>query len=137
MGERRRNTTVLKDRKESYKHASAKTVLAEWLSEKYEVKIEAKFDNDGWKFIVDVVTYTNGHIQAFYEVTHKHPVDAKKLGRLQYYCMNNNLDIFCHEIDADWILSQIDRPERLVKFSYDLSSNCDVVPDYELHRQER
>ena len=127
MGEGRCQSTVLKDRKESYKHAAAKTVLAEWLAEDYEVKTEVKFDNDGWKFIVDVVTYTNGHIQAFYEVVHQHPVDAVKLGRLQYYCMVNRLNILCHEIDAEWILRQIAKPERFVKFTYDLNANDETI----------
>jgi hypothetical protein len=127
MGEGRGQSTVLKDRKESYKHAAAKTVLAEWLAEDYEVKTEVKFDNDGWKFIVDVVTYTNGHIQTFYEVVHQHPVDAVKLGRLQYYCMVNRLNILCHEIDAEWILRQIAKPEIFVKFTYDLNANDETI----------
>lgn len=120
MGTKRGNP-VLKGNKESYKHYAAKKVLTDWLSDEYEARPEIEFENDGWKFIVDVVTYIDGHIQAFYEVVHKHPVDDKKLGRLQYYCMNNGLDIFCHEIDAEWILLQVERPDKLVKFTYDLS----------------
>ena len=134
MGEGRKYTAVLKGNKESYKHASAKMILKEWLSDQFDVKIEVEFENDGWKFMVDIVTYTDGHIQAFYEVTHKHPVDYKKLGRLQYYCMNNNLDILLHEIDADWILSQVSKPDRLVKFSYDLGAR--IIYDYEKHREQ-
>lgn len=122
MGNGRENSAVLKSKEESYKHASAKLILKEWLSNDFEARSEVKFDNDGWRFISDVVTYTDGHIQAFYEVVHRHPVDAKKLSRLQYYCMMNHLDILCHEVDAEWILLQVDKPDRLVEFTYDLSA---------------
>lgn len=120
MGREKRQP-VLRPGKESYMHRAAKAVLKTWLQDDYEVRTEAEFDIDGWKFVSDIATFTDGHLQAFYEVTHRHPVDAKKLGRMQHYCFANNLDIFCHEIDASWILSQVGKPESLVKFSFDLS----------------
>jgi hypothetical protein len=106
---------------ESYKHKAAKEVLAGWLKDDFDVIPEVELSIDGWAFIVDLVTYRNGHIQAFYEVTHTHPVDARKLCRMQHYCWMNYLDIFCHEVDAEWILRQVTKPDMLVKFTFELN----------------
>jgi len=69
--------------KESYKHKKAKDVLAEWLSEDYEVHIEMPFKNYGFR--PDVTTSLNSQIQAFYEVVHKSDISGKKIGMMQYY----------------------------------------------------
>lgn len=121
MGKRRQYTSILKDDKESYKHLYGKAVLAQWLSKRFETHIEVRFENNNWPFIVDVVTFIEGHIQGFYEVVHKHPIDYLKLARMQDYSMRNNLDILCHEVDAEWILIQIDEPDKLIEFVFDLS----------------
>jgi len=105
---------------ESYKHRAAKEVLASWLKSDFDVKKESEFVADGWKFIPDIAVFREGHVQAFYEVVHKHPVDAKKLGRMQYYCFYNNINLLCHEVDAEWILRQTQKPENIVKFTFEL-----------------
>lgn len=119
MGKRRKYTAVLKDDKESYKHAHAKAVLMEWLGS--DARQEVEFINGGWRFIVDVVDYAEGHIQAFYEVTHTHPVDGLKLAKMQYYCYVNNLDVPCYEVEAEYILRQVEKPEKIEKFTYELN----------------
>lgn len=106
---------------ESYKHKAAKEVLVSWFADDFEVSTEMKFESDGWVFYPDVTLLKDGHIQAFYEIVHKHPLDAKKLSRMMHYCWINKLDIFCHEVDAEWILLQVEKPENIVKFSFDLS----------------
>jgi len=116
MGKKRQRAVL-----ESYKHRAAIDVLAEWLADEYEVRFEEEFDIDGWKFYPDISVYTEDHLQAFYEVTHSHPVDARKLCRMQHYCWMNYLDIFCHEVDAEWILRQVSKPELLVKFTFELN----------------
>lgn len=122
MGERREHTTFLK--KESYKHKSAKDVLRLWLEENgLEVRTEVELEVEGWRFFPDLVAYKDGHIQAFYEVVHTHPVDWKKLSRMQHYCWHNKLEIMLYEVDAEWILRQIQKPEKIVRFTFDLNMN--------------
>jgi hypothetical protein len=45
---------------ESYKHSSAKRVLASWLSETYTVRVEEFFGQGSYVFSPDVTTYTGG-----------------------------------------------------------------------------
>mgnify|MGYP000852413406 CR=1 FL=1 len=109
---------------ESYKHRAAKWVLKTWLQDRgFEVKTEEMFDVDGWKFYPDITIYLDNQIQAFYEVVHTHPVDWKKLSCMQHYCWNNKLEILMHEVDAEWILRQIESPERILCFTFDLNMN--------------
>jgi len=115
----KREFTIL----ESYKHKFAKAALMEWLQPEFTVKDEVPFTVDGWKFIVDVVSYTDGFVQAFYEIVNSHPLDGRKLGRMQHYCYNNDLNIICHEVDAEWILRQVKKPESLVEFAFDLNTD--------------
>jgi len=106
---------------ESYKHRFAKNILREWLSRKFIAKREQKFGSGSFVFRPDVTTFSDGHIQAFYEVSHKNEINAIKLAKMQYYCYLNNLDILMHEVDADWILNQVDEPEKIESFTFDLS----------------
>lgn len=109
---------------ESYKHKAAKLVLGEWLLDEYdEVRYEEKFKIDTWSFYPDVTVYNNGHLQAIYEVTHTHPVDAKKLARIQSYCYRNGNDILLHEVDAEWILRQVCKPDMIIKFTFETVIN--------------
>ncbi len=109
---------------ESYKHRAAKLVLRLWLEENgLDVKSEVELDVEGWKFYPDLVAYKDGHIQAVYEVVHTHPVDWRKLSRMQHYCWHNKLDLLLHEVDAEWILRQIEKPESLLMFTFDLNMN--------------
>ena len=120
MGRDKRKLPVLS--KESYKHKLAKDLLKEWLSSKFDVRSEMKFGRGKWKFIPDITTLTDGHIQAFYEITHLHPVDAKKLAKMQYYCYVNKLDLLLHEVDAEWVMCQTEVPEFIENFTFDLSA---------------
>lgn len=99
--------------KESYKHRSAKAILRNWLSKDFTAHTEVNFVD----FVPDVVTYENNHIQAFYEVVHTSDISGKKIGAMQYFCYVNNLDIFLHVVDAEYILKQCDPPEKIEKLS--------------------
>jgi hypothetical protein len=122
MGTERRRSVL-----ESYMHKMAKEVLKTWLiADNFEVRPEVELEIDGWKFYPDLTTYIDGHIQAFYEVVHKHPVTAKKLSRMQHYCWNNHLAILCHEVDAEWILLQVEKPERIIEFIFDLNPKTEI-----------
>jgi hypothetical protein len=112
---------------ESYKHRAAKVVLKSWLEAGgFEVRTEVELNIDGWKFYPDLVTYIDGHIQAFYEIVHRHPVDGRKLSRMQHYCWDNHLEILCHEVDAEWVLLQVEKPERIVEFIFDLNPKTKI-----------
>ncbi len=95
--------------KESYKHKSAKDVLSKWLSIDYVVRSEVSFDG----FRPDLTTYKNDQIQAFYEVVHTSDITGKTIGLMQYFCYVNNLDILLHVIDAEYILRQCEKPEKI------------------------
>lgn len=127
MGKRREHTSVLKDDNESYKHALAKGVLKSWLAEDFEVLDEVKFICEDWIFISDIATFLNGHLQALYEVTHTHEIDGIKVMKMHDYCYRNGLDIYCHEVDAEWIMKQTKKPDIIQKITYDFT-------DYDKHR---
>lgn len=120
MDKRKRNSTILS--KESYKHKLAKVVLMEWLGKKFHCEPEIKLGKGAFTFIPDVTTFTDGHIQAFYEVTHLHPADCMKLAKMQYYCYENKIDLLLHEVDAEWIMNQTKEPEYIENFTFDLSA---------------
>ena len=105
---------------ESYKHKAAKEVLAQWLSSDYTVKPEQFFGEGTWVFSPDITTFTEGQIDAFWEVVHTHEIDGRKLGKMQYFCYVNEQEIQCHEVEAEWILSQTDKPRSIKKFTYTL-----------------
>ncbi|TRZ80532.1 hypothetical protein D4R86_04230 [bacterium] len=95
---------------ESYLHHEAVKILRRWVKGKREVR----FDVDGYPvFVADIATYTDGIIQRIYEVTYKHPVDGKKLGRIQYWCYLNMTPLMVFEIDAEYILKQIKKPDSI------------------------
>ena len=112
-----KNTTFL----ESYKHRAAKAVLAMWLKDSGDVKVEQYFGDGDFTFKPDITTFTEGYVDAFWEVVHTHDMDGKKLLKMQDYCYNTSQDILCHEVDAEWILCQTDKPDRIPKITYTLS----------------
>lgn len=64
--------------------------------------------------IFDVAIQHKGYIHIAFEVVHKNPVDARKLERLREIQQANDLDGFTvYEIDAEWILRQVNPPKRL------------------------
>jgi len=113
--------------KESYKHKFAKAILMDWLKDKFKVVPELELGKDKWKFIPDITTLTDGHIQSFYEITHLHPVDSKKLAKMQYYCYVNKVDLLLHEVDAEWIMDQTEKPEYIENFTFDLSPKIETL----------
>jgi hypothetical protein len=102
--------------KESYKHKKAKEVLADWLSSDYKVQVEKEFKNYGYPFRPDISVYTEGQLQAFYEVVHTSEVHGKTLARMEYYCMVNNIELFLYEVQAEYILTQCEKPEKIIPY---------------------
>lgn len=99
--------------KESYKHRKAKDVLSNWLSSDFTVHTEVAFDG----FRPDITTYKDNQIEAFYEVEHKNEISGKTIDRMQYFCAVNNLELFLHVVDAEYILCQCEKPEKIEKLS--------------------
>jgi len=95
-------------KKESFKHKAAKELLKTWLDPIFEVKPEQEFGS----FQPDLSIYSGTRLDAFYEVTHTHPLHGKKLGLMQYWSELNNIHIPVFEIEAEWILRQCEKPER-------------------------
>ena len=99
--------------KESYKHKSAKKVLSQWLASDYVVHTEVVFEG----FRPDITCYKDDHIQAFYEVEHKNEISGKTIGMMQYFCYLNNIELLLHVVDAGYILTQCEKPERISKLT--------------------
>lgn len=104
---------------ESFKHNFAKRLLARWLRYEYKTRTEVKFYNGGRiYFIADIVCYDKGEPFAIYEITHKHSIDFRKLSRIQQWSYRNGIQLQVYEVQAEWILSQIQRPKRLRYIDY-------------------
>jgi hypothetical protein len=106
--------------KESYKHKKAKEVLADWLKSDYDVKVEQTFKNGGYPFRPDITVYAGGQLQAFYEVVHKSDPSGKTIGRMQMSCYMNHTEVFLHLVDAEYILCQCEKPEKIEKMTCQL-----------------
>ena len=106
--------------KESYKHRAAKSVLADWLRSDYQVKIEQPFDNCGYPFRPDISCYAGGYLQAFYEVVHKSDPSGKTIGRMQMYCYMNNTEVLLHVVDAEYIMRQCEKPDKIESLTCEL-----------------
>ena len=91
-------------------HRSAVRILADWTGGKKE----KKFLMDGkYYFVPDVTVLKNKVPIILYEVVYKHGLNGKKLGRMQYWCYRNAIDMKVCEVSAHWILSQIEKPEEI------------------------
>ena len=106
--------------KESFKHKKAKEVLSDWLKSDYEVKIEHTFENRGYPFRPDLSAYSGGQLQAFYEVVHKSDPSGKTIVRMQMYCYMNHTEVFLHIVDAEYILCQCEKPEKIESLKCEL-----------------
>ena len=96
---------------EAYKHRFAKEVLREWLSSEYTVELERPFYIDGRiSFVPDVTCSVDGAVISFYEIVNKHPINGKKLGRIQSWCYRNSTPIDVYEVDSNYIMAQIEKP---------------------------
>lgn len=69
-------------------------------------------------FIPDIACYKNGILTSIYEVIYSHALTGHKLGLIQYWCYLNSKAISVFEISADYILSQIEKPEILETMEY-------------------
>jgi hypothetical protein len=115
--------------KESYKHKSAKKVLADWLKGEYKVSVEPYMGFGNMTFRPDIATYSDGRLAAIYEVVNKNPVHGKKLGKIQYFGYLHGIEFLCHEVSADWILNQTEQPEKIeYLWSYDINFSDEPVP---------
>ena len=106
---------------ESYFHRYAKKVLKEWLQRNFEVREEQFYGVNGMIFRPDLTTYFNGGLHAFWEITHKHPVDSIKIGKMQYLSYVTDSDLVCNEVDAGWILDQTEPPKYIDCFKFEIS----------------
>ena len=82
--------------------------LASWVGGKTEVEFKV---DELLVFVPDVVTYKDGVIDSIYEVVYSHPIDGRKLGMMQYYSYVNSTAFVVHEVSADYILKQTEKPE--------------------------
>jgi hypothetical protein len=106
--------------KESFKHKAAKLVLSNWLKSDYSVKIEETFENSGYPFRPDISCYTGGQLQAFYEVVHTSDPSGKTIGRMQMYCYMSDNPVMFYLVDAEYILKQCEKPDKIEKLTCEL-----------------
>lgn len=107
---------LFKDKSESYKHYYAKLVLKNWLHVNYlAVRIEEKFITNFGIRIPDLSCYTENGISSVYEIVNKSPVtDEKKWFYIQYM-RYLKVQFPVYEVDSNWVLSQINKPKRILK----------------------
>lgn len=104
---------------ESYKHKDAKQYLADWLSGEYVTKTEVPFYiGDLIAFVPDVVCYDKGVPFAFWEVIHASDITGKKLGRIQSWSYRNNIQVSVYGIQAEWIMTRTEQPDKLEYIDY-------------------
>ena len=91
-------------------HRSAVDILAKWTGGKKEYKF---YLQGKYYFVPDVMIMKNKVPVILYEVVHKHDFTGKKLGRIQFWCYCNAVDMKVYEVSVDWILSQTKKPENI------------------------
>lgn len=89
-------------------HRSAKQILAKWVNGKTEKKFMV---DKSILFVPDIACYKNGILECLYEVTHKHPLQGRKLALIEYWCYRNSTELVVYEVSADYILAQTEKPE--------------------------
>lgn len=98
------------EKKETGYHKYAVVELASWVGGKVE---EPMYIEGQIAFVPDVVCYKDGKPECIYEVVKTHPVDGYKLGMVQYWCYRNLTELCIHEVDADFVLAQTKKPEKI------------------------
>jgi len=89
-------------------HRSAVNILAGWVNG----IPEAKFNLSGsMYFVPDVTVYKDNCPTIIYEVVYRNEFTGKKLGRIQFWCYINAIDLLVCEVSAHWILKQTKIPE--------------------------
>lgn len=97
-------------RNETGYHKLAVRQLAKWVKGRVEYKFTI---DERILFVADVVTLRDGFVDCIYEVVYTHPIDGKKLGRIQYWSYRNSKEFIVYEVTADFILSQMRKPEKI------------------------
>ena len=105
----------MKQENETYLHRKAIEVLHDWIRVDYlRIDLEQQFSIGGFvKFIPDLTCYDENGIEVIYEVTYKSPINAFKLAKMQLYFWNHNITPLVYEIDAKWILKNVNKPDKL------------------------
>lgn len=108
---------------ESYKHTAAIDVLKNWIEKEpqliglhYPVNTikEHEFKIHGIiSFVPDLTIFIESDIHSIFEVEHTHPVNAFKLAKIQLYKWVYKEYFDVYEIDAEWILKQVNIPYKL------------------------
>jgi len=111
-------------RVESFKHKYAKWLLRKWLLDKFiRVDFEKKFLLNGvWLFVADLACYDENGLNCIYEVCHTNFLDETKLNKIYDYQYVNKIYFKIYEINADWILNQVQKPEKLKYFDFSISN---------------
>lgn len=91
-------------------HRSAVEILAGWVN---GVAEEEFYYHNLYYFTPDVTVYKDGRPEILYEVIHKHDFTGKKLGRIQFWCYVNAMDLKVCEVSAHWILRQTKKPDSI------------------------
>lgn len=124
-------TGIMKNRRfkkiETGYHKAAVEILAQWVN---GVTEQPFFVEGKIIFVPDVVCYKNGIIDCIYEVVYSNPLSGKKYGLIQYWCYRNLTDLTVFEISADYILSQIEKPEIIQTMECYTVSLFEYVEEY-------
>jgi hypothetical protein len=104
-----RETSPFEDIQSGY-HRSAVDILRKWTGGKKEMKF---YLQGQYYFVPDITIMKNKVPVILYEVIHKHDFTGKKLGRIQFWCYCNAVDMTVYEVSADWILSQVKKPKKI------------------------
>lgn len=111
-----------KSKDESYLHYLAKYILSEWLRHGYDrfksidkVLLEKKlYLYDGKYIIPDITCYNKtGDIIYIFEVVNTNELLGGKINKIQQYKYYKHKSFRVFEVSADWILSQLKKPEDI------------------------
>jgi hypothetical protein len=105
-----RKKKSLFERKETGYHKFAVRELASWVNGIIE---QPFYIGKSVLFVPDVTCYEDGILKSLYEVTYSNPITGKKLGLIQEWCYRNATELSVFEVSADYILSQLKKPERI------------------------
>jgi len=108
---------------ESYKHLCSKIIVYEWINERpelfniegeFKTYMERNFFYNGFIYFIPDITVISECKTTIIEILHKHEVDGAKINKIQLYAYINKIEIDLFEINAEWILNQIDIPEKII-----------------------
>ena len=109
MNHKQKKNRPFKDNQSGY-HRSAVQILASWV---YGTVEQPFYIDSEIAFVPDVICKEDGRVREMYEVYHTHPIGGKKLAMIQAWGFFNGTGFSVFEIDADFILRQTKKPERI------------------------